>query len=152
MWEIDNLSQLLGFLYSAVFGLICCLAYDILRAFRAQVRCSAAAVFVHDILFSCCCAVACFCFILSVTGGELRAFVLIGAAAGFVLARITVSRFFLLVFSRAVRAVRFVYTKISALSARFSGLLGSVFNPLGKKVRKICGIFINTLKKHLKKK
>ena len=62
MWEIDNLSQLLGFLYSVVLGIIFCLVYDVLRAFRAEIKFGTAAVFAADILYSVFCAVTCFCF------------------------------------------------------------------------------------------
>lgn len=152
MWEIDNLSQLLGFLYSVVLGIIFCLVYDVLRAFRAEIKFGTAAVFAADILYSVFCAVTCFCFMLSVTGGEIRAFVFVGAAVGFAASRFTVSCIFFFVLRRAVRAALFLFNRISLILGRFFTLMVAKFEFLLKKAEKICVFSKNTLKKHLKKK
>lgn len=152
MWEIDNLSQLLGFLYSVVLGIIFCLVYDVLRALRAEIKFGTAAVFVTDILYSVFCAVTCFCFLLAVTGGEIRAFVFAGVAVGFTASRLTVSRVFFFVLRRAVRAVLFLFDRISLVLGKFFTLIAAKFDFLLKKAKKICVFSKNTLKKHLKKK
>ena len=152
MWEIDNLSQLLGFLYSAVLGCIYCMAYDALRALRAEIKFGTAAVFVSDILYSCVCAVTCFCFLLAVSSGQPRAFVFVGAGLGFILSRLTVSRILFFVFSKTIKAIRFIFKWISAILGRFFALIGSGTEGIIKKVQKICVLSSNTLKKHLKKK
>ena len=121
MWEIDNLSQLIGFLYSAALGGFYCVAYDILRALRREINLGTAAVFASDILYSVLCAITCFCLLLSVTGGEPRAFVFAGAAVGFVIIRLTVSRVLVFVFSKMLKAGRFVFD-------RFSSLLGELIS------------------------
>ena len=152
MWEIDILSQLLGFLYSVVLGIIFCLVYDVLRALRAEIKFGTAAVFVTDILYSVFCAVTCFCFLLAVTGGEIRAFVFAGVAVGFTASRLTVSRVFFFVLRRAVRAVLFLFDRISLVLGKFFTLIAAKFDFLLKKAKKICVFSKNTLKKHLKKK
>lgn len=152
MWEIDNLSQLLGFLYSAALGGVYCLVYDVLRGLRAEIKFSTSAVFVSDIFYSLLCAVSCFCFLLSVTAGEPRIFVFVGAALGFVLIRLTVSRLWFFILSKALRAARFVSGRISALFGRFFAVIGAGTDFLGIKIKKICVLSSNTLKKHLKKK
>lgn len=152
MWEIDNLSQLLGFLYSVVLGIIFCLIYDVLRAFRAEIKFGTAAVFAADILYSVFCAVTCFCFLLSVTGGEIRAFVFAGAAVGFTASRLTVSRVFIFVLRRTLRAALFLFNRISLVLGRFFTLISAKFDFLRKKAKKICLFLRNTLKKYLKKK
>ncbi len=152
MWEIDNLSQLLGFLYSAALGGVYCLIYDILRALRAEIKFGTASVFVSDILYSLFCAVTCFCFLLSVTGGEPRAFVFVGATVGFAVTRLTVSRVWFFILSKAIWALRFIFARISALFARFFAVIDTGTGYLGKKVQKICVLCSNTLKKYLKKK
>lgn len=146
MWEIDNLSQLLGFLYSAALGVFYCWVYDMLRALRAEIKLSATAVFVTDILYSAFCAVICFCFMLSVTAGEIRAFVFVGAAVGFAVSRLTVSRFLFFAFTRTVRAVRFVFVRVSLCFGRFFAWVYSVFYFLRKKLQKISVFLRNTLK------
>lgn len=151
MWEIDNLSQLLGFLYSVALGAVFCLVYDLFRAVRAEIKFGAAAVFAADILYSVICAVLCFCFLLSVTGGEIRFFVLAGAAVGFAVSRFTVSRILYFALTRTVRAVLFAFARISLVSGRFFALISRGFDFLLKKAKKICVFFQNTLKKYLKK-
>ena len=152
MWEIDNLSQLFGFLYSAALGGVCCLVYDALRALRAEIKFGTVSVFVSDILYSLFCAVTCFCFLLSVTAGQPRAFVFVGAAAGFVISRLTVSRLFFFIFSRLLRAARSALLWISSVLSRFFAVIGARTGRLIKKVQKICILPSNTLKKYLKKK
>lgn len=100
MWEINNLSQLAGFANSFFFGCIFCVVYDIFRAVRAVAKQSTWAVFTEDIIYSLICAVAAFCLLLSVTGGELRVFVIFGLGCGFAAFRMTLSRFFLFVFKK----------------------------------------------------
>ena len=152
MWEIDSLSQVFGFLYSAVFGFLCSAVYDILRAARAETKFSAVAVFFQDIIFSLICAVACFCLLLSVTGGDLRIFVFIGIALGFIACRLTLSRILIIVFSKIIKAAKWIYRKIC-------GILQTVFAFADKSAGIFCGktlVFFkflsNTLKKLLKKK
>lgn len=152
MWEIDNLSQLLGFLYSAALGGVYCIVYDALRALRAEIKFGTALVFVSDILYSVFCAVTCFCFLLSVSFGQPRAFVFAGAALGFIATRLTVSRILFFVFTKVLRASKLVFRRFSALLSRFFVLIGSARERFIKKVKKICGLPSNTLKKHLKKK
>ena len=152
MWEIDNLSQVLGFLYSAALGCVYCIFYDALRALRAEIKLGTFAVFVSDVLYSLFCAIICFCFLLAVTGGQPRAFVFVGAAAGFAAMRLTVSRIFFFIFSKIIRSARLGYRWISALLGRFFGLISTGIDFLCQKVKKIFVLSLNTLKKHLKKK
>ena len=152
MWEIDNLSQLLGFLYSAVLGGIYCIVYDCLRALRKEIKFSTAAVFVSDILYSLFCAVTCFCFLLAVTGGQPRGFVFAGAAVGFLITRLTVSRVLFFAFSKVLRGMRFIFKWISVIFSRFFTAISAPTERFGKKVKKIFILSVNTLKKHLKKK
>ena len=152
MWEIDNLSQLFGFLYSAVLGCIYCTVYDALRALRAEIKFGTVAVFVTDVLYSFVCAVTCFCFLLAVSMGQPRAFVFVGIGTGFVLSRLTDSRVFFIIFLKIIKAVCFVFKWASAILSRFFALIGAQTERLIKKVQKICVLSLNTLKKHLKKK
>ena len=152
MWEIDNLSQLLAFLYSAALGGIYCIVYDFLRVLRKEIKFGTAAVFVSDILYSLICAVTCFCYLLAVTGGQPRGYVFAGAAVGFLVTRLTASPIAALVFCKALRAVCFVFKWISALLSRFFTRITAQTERLGKKVKKIFVLSAITLKKHLKKK
>ena len=111
MWEIDNFSQLTGVLYSAAVGAIYSFVYDIFRAARKTLRHSAALVFFEDIVFSFICAVSCFCFLLAISGGEMRGYVFFGILCGFTLFRVTASRFSLFIFKKLFCLLHFLTLK-----------------------------------------
>lgn len=134
MWEISNLSQLTGFAYSALFGCIFCLAYDILRASRTVVKPGVWAVFTEDIIYALICAPVAFCLLLAVTGGELRIFVFFGLLCGFVLFRLTLSRFFLFVFEKAFAFSVFIISKIKALFNLICLKTDKLFTVIRKKI------------------
>lgn len=92
MWEIDNLLQIINFARSLCLGAVFCLIYDILRALRTLFDFSAVSIFFQDIIFSLLSAFITFVFLLSVTNGELRGFVFISIAFGFLISRFTISR------------------------------------------------------------
>ncbi len=108
MWEISNSLQLLSFAYSVCLGVVFCLMYDVLRAFRRVASSKDFAVFVQDIGFSVIAAFLTFTFLLSVTDGEIRLFALFGIALGFVVARLTVSIIFF-------RVLKFVFSRLFLL-------------------------------------
>ncbi|MGI6279506.1 MAG: spore cortex biosynthesis protein YabQ [Acutalibacteraceae bacterium] len=91
MWEISNSLQLLGLARSAVYGVVLCLAYDLLRALRRVKEQSAAAIFFQDVIFSVLAGITTFLFLLGITNGEFRGFVIIGMTAGFAVSRLTIS-------------------------------------------------------------
>lgn len=133
MWEISNLSQLTGFAYSALFGCIFCLAYDILTASRTVVKPGVWAVFAEDIIYALICSPVAFCLLLAVTGGELRIFVFFGLLCGFVLFRLTLSRFFLFVFEKAFAFSVLIISKIKALFNLICLKTDMLFTVIGKK-------------------
>ena len=134
MWEISNLSQLTGFAYSALFGCIFCLTYDILRASRTVVKPGVWAVFAEDIIYALICSPVAFCLLLAVTGGELRVFVFFGLLCGFVLFRLTLSRFFLFVFEKAFAFSMLIICKVKALFNLICLKTDKLFTVIGKKL------------------
>lgn len=97
MWEISNLSQITGFIFSCVLGVVFCLLYDLFRAFRLVKAHKTIFVFLEDILYFSLASVITFLFLLSITNGEIRGYILFGIALGFFAANFAVSRFFLAV-------------------------------------------------------
>ncbi len=116
MWEINNSLQLLSFARSVGLGCILSLIYDCFRIFRKLFGSSAVSVFLQDVFYAAFSAFLTFLFLLSVTNGEVRAFVLFGLAIGFVAARLTVSkliyRFFVFSGSRIMRRISAVFSYI----------------------------------------
>lgn len=151
MWEINNFSQILSFLYSFILGSIYCIVYDVIRAARKGFRCSDFAVFLQDIIFWLLCAVTCFCFLLSVTYGEIRAYIIIGIIFGFIVFRLTVSRVLYFILLRIMRALNFIFKKTNHALLVFFAFCDKEIEAFFKKTGhflKIAGI---SLKKLLKK-
>ena len=83
--------QLLTMLYSVVLGAILCVLYDVMRAVRGAAHHNKLAVFLEDILFWVISAILTFLFLLARTCGVFRGYVAFSMAAGFLIARSTVS-------------------------------------------------------------
>ncbi len=151
MWEINNGFQALSFLYSIIIGIILAVFYDILKAIRISFKISDFAVFLTDIIYYIISAVASFCFFLSVSDGEIRFYILFGFVIGFLIWRITVSKFFIIIlkylFSLIFKINKFLSDKIYGFfDAFFSFTVG-----ISKKAIIFLKNSENTLKKLLKK-
>lgn len=150
MWEIHNTDQLLTFLYSIIFGVMLCLFYDIFRALRKTVIYSAIAIALQDIFFWIVVALSSFLFLLSRTNGEIRLYVIIGQAIGFMLSRISVSVVFLrllcFIFKKINGAIRLILRLYNAFLSRLQGL----FRRYGKYCKEIIEKRKKSCKKDLK--
>lgn len=151
MWETDNLFQLASFLRSGALGVLLCLAYDALRAFRRALKPGAVTIFFQDIVFSVLSALAVFCFLLAVTGGDMRAYAAFGAAAGFFCCRFTLSRPWLWILVAFFGLLRQISVVTASVSAAVRGCLNAFFDALGAKMRNFLKLIANSLKKCLKK-
>lgn len=145
MWEINNSLQLLSFARSLGLGVILGLSYDILRSLRKVVNYSAVAIFFQDIIFSVLAAFITFTFLLSVTNGEMRGFVLLGMTVGFFIARFTISVLWF-------RLLKFVFSRLKLVLSLISKWFYSGFNYLEKNINKLLQKSSKTIKKLLKKK
>ncbi len=108
MWEISNATQVMNFLYSIALGVIFAIIYDIFRSIRVVKVHSAIMVFLEDIFYFSIISTATFIFLLAVTYGEIRAFVIIGIGIGFLLFFLTLSRYFL-------KILTYIFNSISSL-------------------------------------
>lgn len=144
MWEINNSLQLLGLARSALYGIVLCLTYDILRAFRRVKEYSAPAIFFQDIIFSVIAGMSTFLFLLSVTNGELRGFVIIGMTAGFVASRFTFSPLLMFVWT-------FIILKVYTASIFISRVIYKAFDAFEKKTASFFKKSYDYIKKLLKR-
>ena len=96
MWEISNSSQALNFLYSIILGLIFASAYDFFRSLRIVKSHTAIMVFFEDVIYFSVLSMVTFVFLLSVTNGEVRGYVLFGIIIGFLFFIFTVSKYYII--------------------------------------------------------
>lgn len=143
MWEINNSLQLLSFFRSLVLGIMLCVFYDFIKSLRLTVNFSAVAIFLQDIVYSSVAAFVTFLFLLSVTNGEMRGYVIIGISAGFIMSRFTLSRLL-------CKFLKFIFGGIKMLFGSVSEWFYRSFDLLTEKMIKICKKTLKTVKKLLK--
>ncbi len=144
MWEIDFAEQITSFFYSIVLGGIFGLLYDF---FHIPVRgkdASAVAMFVIDVLYFAFIGVVNFCFLLAVSNGFVRGYLLFGDFVGFLVYKKTLSSIIALICSLTVKPVKAVFYGINKAFFAFSNLVWKLFLNVGKKISK-------NIKKILKK-
>lgn len=143
MWEINNSLQILSFFRSLVLGILLCVFYDIIKSFRLTFNFSTIAIFLQDIIYSVIAAFATFLFLLSVTNGEMRGYVIVGILAGFILSRVTLSRIL-------CKFLKIIYGGIKRLFGAVSKGFYLSFDLLTEKMLKIFKKTLKSVKKLLK--
>ncbi len=127
MWEISIHNQILTFLWSVILGLASCFLYDIIRAVRKVYKWQNSIVFVCDILLWIMFAFVTFLFLISRTNGEIRSYVLLGELLGFVILRISVSRFlfkfFVFIFLKFKQLCDYVKYRFYLIFAKFEKII-----------------------------
>lgn len=144
MWEISNSLQLLSMLRAMGMGVLLCAFYDILRAMRKVSYFKSITVFFQDTVFSLVSAFAVFIFLLSVTNGELRAYILFGMVLGFILCRFSFSYIWFWV-------LKFLFSKVSYIYKLIILKFYSGFDKTFIALREFLTKSYKTLKKGLKK-
>lgn len=86
--------QMIEFLYSALFGISCGMLYDISSLIRLYLKGKKIACALIDLLFCAICVVALFAFLLLVTEGRLRWYVMLAIGLGFFIYKNTISGLF----------------------------------------------------------
>lgn len=143
MWEINNSLQILSFLRSILLGVLLCVLYDFIKSARLTVDFSDIAIFLQDIIYSCISAFVTFVFLLSVTNGEMRGYVILGVLAGFIIWRITLSRFL-------CKFLKFIFSGVKRLFDVISNWFYTEFDLITEKIVKNCKKTLKTVKKLLK--
>ncbi len=140
MWEINNGLQLLTFARSLGLGVIICLCYDVLRALRKVCSFSTVGIFLQDIIFSLLTGFIVFLFLLSVTNGEMRGYVLMGLGMGFVAGRLSISIVWFGILKWISGRMKYVFRWVS----------GHIYSGFDKSTVNI-GIFLKKTGKTIKK-
>lgn len=115
-------TQAKGFLFSLGFGLIMGIVYDVIRIIRLSFTKSKAALIVADFLYVILCSLASFLFMLTVTDGQIRSFIIIGELTGF----------FIYYFTFGFLAVKITSEAIDKIKVKAKSFLLLVLKPFRK--------------------
>ncbi len=109
MWEITISGQLLELLKAAGMGVLLGLYYDVYRVARIVMRPSARVVFWQDMAFFSTASVLTFLFLMTVNGGRLRIYLLLGLLVGFAVYYLTVGRLVVRFADVVTRVIAFLW-------------------------------------------
>lgn len=148
MWELSNKLQIIGFLYSIILGMIFAAFYDIFRALRIVKKPTALSVLFQDILYFFTISILTFIFLLAITNGEIRGYILFGEIVGFLIFLALISRFFIKIlifilnlflrlYKCFFKGFYFVFEKIDGIFMKF---LKNSFKCLKKGLKKVKGL------------
>ncbi len=137
MWEINNYFQWLSFGRAIIFGFILCFVYDILRLDVYVFKKGKIAQAINDLVFWIIASITTFCFLLAVSNGQVRVYIIFGMAIGFFAFKMSLSK----VIFWCVKPIRKFYI---AVSKRYKSLILklqkiSPFADINKKIKKLFG-------------
>ena len=148
MWEISNTAQIFTFMYSICLGIIFCVFYDVFRSLRKSIKFSSIVIFFQDILYFFIISIITFIFLLSLTNGEIRGFVIFGILIGFLLCYFTFSkillkflsqifRFLIIFFGKTNSILNLAFCKVYIFLSKF---LKNIQNTYKKCLKKVKGL------------
>ncbi len=97
------------FLWFVALGITCGLIYDLLRAFRREIKHSTVALMIEDILFCAATCVSCYIIFFQKNHGALRAYGFVGILLGAMLYYLTVSKWTLIGFRWCFKVILFPF-------------------------------------------
>ena len=121
------------FVLSLGFGFCIGILYDVMRLFRVLLKNTKSAFLVFDLLYMLTAAILTFLFLLTATGGSIRAYALLGEFLGFFIYFVTIGTVLAACFDRLAYALQTVTAKISQGIKR---VLKRIFTPLKRKISK----------------
>ncbi len=135
---------------SLILGAMLCFFYDIFRALRKVGFNSFWSVFFTDVFFWIVSAFITFVFLMAKTNGEIRGYILLGELVGFIVCRLTLSKFVFLILYFVFKKVYRLYWFINTIFMRFYIKTESVFAKNAVNLLKKSGAVCNSVKKLLK--
>ncbi len=143
MWEISNIGQGATFVWALLLGIVFSFLYDILKSLRLSFRHGALAVALEDFSFCALCALLAFSLFMFTTNGQPRGYAYFAMGAGFMLWRITVSKYQIKILKRIFRIVFVIRSKIKSIFQHF-------YDKISLKTEKVFKKLLSKLKKVLK--
>ncbi len=154
MWEISNTSQAVNFLYSVVLGVLFAFVYDFFRSLRKCKPHTILSVFMEDISYFFILSVITFVFLLALTNGQVRAYILIGILLGFLLFIFTLSKYYIIAMSFLLKLFfhllnlisKGFYLIIGKMDCFIIGFLKNTSKCLKKGLKKLMGLLYTNRK------
>lgn len=125
--------------------------YDIISAVRLSGQNSFVSVCFQDLFFWIITAFAVFSFLLGVSNGEIRGYIIFGILVGFVLLKITLSKYIVKALKTFLKFILKIFRKANAFISKIIGIISVKFYKIGKKTNKKAKKGIESAKKLLKK-
>lgn len=136
------------FFLSIGLGFLLGILYDIFYLFRITFTRTKIALYVQDILYLLICSFVTFLYILSVSSGMIRLYILIGEIFGFFIYYISVGYFIVSYATKAIKKTKRITRKFFLLLIRPIKCLNS---KIARKFRKSSSKIINKNKKNIKR-
>ncbi len=146
MGEIDLEYQALTFLLSCLLGVVFCMIYDFIRVFHNHSPKNGFLIFAVDVLYFIVLAVITYLFLLLRCLGNIRIFVFIGEAIGFMVFRKYLSNYLLKFAELILKIINKIYIAIKIPLCSIFGLFYKLFGKILKIIKNIA----KWIKKHLK--
>lgn len=143
MWEIENSDQTITVLLALGLGVVFSIIYDIFKAIRLSFNISVFFTALYDLTYSLICTIIAFSFFMLRTKGQPRGYVFVSFVFGFLLWRITLSKYFL-------AALKFALVRIKRIFLATRTVFNRVLSKTKAKISIFFEKFIKTLKKVLK--
>ncbi len=133
------------FLQAILLGMVLGAFYDAFRFLRVMIKSPSAVILIEDALYFAVAAFISFSFMLQLTDGEIRIFVLIGEALGAVLYINTVGEILFRIYKSVARVIKKVLTRVL-------GLISIPLRKIFQFIRKIIKKTKEKFKKRIKNK
>ena len=135
-WEINSTEQLVTTLLSLAVGVFLSFIYDIFKSFRLCSKKGKAAIFFEDIVFGLIATLVCFCLLMLRTKGQVRLYVLLFLGLGFVLWRLTLSKFFIKILLAVLRFLKSVLHSLKVVFSKFAKKVAAKAKKFHKSAKK----------------
>lgn len=144
MWEINIGWQVVSFLYALLVGAVWALFFDLFRALRRVTSHSGFLTFIEDLFSFLIFTFVTFMLLMARCNGEVRGFIIVGEGLGFIIYRLTLSRFVMsfltFLFSHIAEFFRVSggwIDRFGAFSEENTGKLWNNFKKIVKKLKVI---------------
>lgn len=138
--QISLLNQFEIFFIAIIFGAVLGIIYDFLTIHRIITNSDRLSVTLQDIIFFALGGILSFLFIMVVTGGNIRSYIIVAEFLGFLMYHVTLGRIFIKIFSKIIFRIKRIFSKLYLI----------IFIPIIGFMQRKCTFFILFIKNKFK--